>query len=146
VIVLVIFHQRVVEICKLHKEKFENSSLVQLATRTKRRITYVVKNCELCMNELRTQIDLNILPLGSYDVLIGMDGLEKFKVVLDCYNKSFTCVHERGSIINIKGLSRPVNVEPSIMELALMKRGPIWSIVGMELVLELIQKESRRCQ
>jgi hypothetical protein len=101
---------RVVEICKLHKEKFEKSWLVQLATGTKRRITDVVKNCELGMNELRTQIDLNILPLGSYDVLIGMDWLEKFKVVLDCYNKSFTCVDERGNIINIKGVSRPVSI------------------------------------
>ena len=55
------------------------------------------------MNELRTQIDLNILPLGSYDVQIGMDWMEKFKLVLDCYNKIFTCVDERGNIINIKG-------------------------------------------
>ena len=94
--------QRVVEICKLHKENFENSWLVQLATGTKRRITDVVKKCELGMNELRTHIDLNILPLGYYDVLNGMDWPEKFKVVLDCYNKTFTCLDERGDIIKIK--------------------------------------------
>ena len=29
------------------------------------------------MNELKTHVDLNILPLGSYDLLIEMGGLEK---------------------------------------------------------------------
>jgi hypothetical protein len=62
------------------------------------------------MNKLRTQIDLNVIPLGSYDVLIGMDWMENFKVVLDCYNKSFTSVDERSNIINIKGVSRPVSI------------------------------------
>ena len=60
------------------------------------------------MVELWTQIDLNILPLGSYDVLIGMDWLEKFKVALDCYNKKFTYVDERGNIVNIKGVPMPI--------------------------------------
>ena len=96
--------------CKLHKEKFEKTWLEQLATGTKRKIRDVVKNCELGRNELRTQIDLNILPLGSYDVLICMDWLEKFKVVLDCYNKAFAYVDERGNIINIKGVSKPISI------------------------------------
>jgi len=54
------------------------------------------------MNELRTQIELNVLPLRSYHVLINMDWMENFKVVLDCYNKTFTCLDERGDIIKIK--------------------------------------------
>ena len=29
------------------------------------------------MNELNTHADMNILPLGSYDLLIGMDWLEE---------------------------------------------------------------------
>jgi hypothetical protein len=35
-------------------------------------------------------------------VLINMDWIEKFKVVLDCNNKTFTCLDERGDIIKIK--------------------------------------------
>jgi hypothetical protein len=46
------------------------------------------------MNGLRTKDDLNIIPLGSYDFLIGMDWLDELYVVLDCYNKAFTCLDE----------------------------------------------------
>ena len=34
------------------------------------------------MNGLVTCVDLNVLPLGSYDVLIGMDWLEAHRVKL----------------------------------------------------------------
>ena len=67
---------RVVEICAFKKVKHRKSWLVQLATRTKRKVSEVVEKCPLIMNGLVTCIDLNVLPLCSYDVLIGMDWLE----------------------------------------------------------------------
>jgi hypothetical protein len=42
------------------------------------------------MNGLSTNADLDIIPLGSYDFLIGMDWLDMYHVSLDCYNKDFT--------------------------------------------------------
>jgi hypothetical protein len=59
---------------------------VQLATRTKRKINEMVKECPMEMNELNIGEDLNIIPFGSYDFLIGMDWLETHNVVLVCYN------------------------------------------------------------
>ena len=47
--------------------------MVQLATRAKRRINELVKNCVMDMNGLSTKVDVNIVPLGSYDFLIGVD-------------------------------------------------------------------------
>jgi hypothetical protein len=38
--------------------------------------------------------NLNIIPLGSYDVLIGMDSLDVHYVVLDYNNKNLTCLDE----------------------------------------------------
>ena len=46
------------------------------------------------MNGLITCVDLNVLPLGSYDVLIGMDGLETHRVKFECYNNTFECMDE----------------------------------------------------
>jgi hypothetical protein len=43
------------------------------------------------LNGLNTNAELNIIPLGSYDCLIGMDWLDQHHAVLDCYNKAFTC-------------------------------------------------------
>ena len=42
-----------------------------------------MKKYEILMNEFNTHVDLNILPLGSSDMLIGMDWLEKNRVVLN---------------------------------------------------------------
>ena len=67
---------RVVEICAFEKVKHRKSWLVQLATGTKRKVNEVVEKCPLVMNGLITCVDLNILPLGSYDVFIVMDWLE----------------------------------------------------------------------
>ena len=52
----------------------------------------------LVMDGLLTCVDLNVLPLGSYDVLIGMDWLEAHKSKLDCYNKTFECLDEEGNL------------------------------------------------
>ena len=66
---------REVEIYAFKKVKHNKSWLVQLATGTKRRVSEVIEKFPLSMNGLVTCVDLNDLPLGSYDVLIGMDWL-----------------------------------------------------------------------
>ena len=68
---------QIVEKCKLSVEKFENSWLVQLATGAKRKVTCIVKECAIAMDNFETVVKLNVLPLGSYDLLIGMDWLEQ---------------------------------------------------------------------
>ena len=72
---------QIVEKCKLSVDKFENSWLFQLATGAKRKVIGFVKECALLMDEFKTTVKLNVLPLGSYDLLIGMDWLEQHKVV-----------------------------------------------------------------
>ena len=67
---------KVVEICAYNKTNHSKSWLVQLATRTKRKVSELVEKCPLEMGGLSTCANLNILPLGLYDILIGMDWLE----------------------------------------------------------------------
>jgi hypothetical protein len=62
------------------------------------------------MNGLNTKVDVNIIPLGSYDCLIGVDWLEKHHVGLDCYNKTITCLDEEGKQGKIQGILRAVVV------------------------------------
>ena len=82
---------RIVEICASKKLKHRKSWLVQLSIGTKRKVSEVVEKCPLVMDGLVTYVDLNVLPLGSYDILIGMDW---FETKLDCYNKTFECMDE----------------------------------------------------
>ena len=60
------------------------------------------------MNGINTKADLNIIPLGSYDCLIGMDWLDKHHVVMDYYNKSFTFLAEEGKLRIVHGIPRVV--------------------------------------
>ena len=62
----------------------------------KRKVTEIVKDCRLSFNGLDTRVNLNILPLGSYDILIGMDWLEAHRAIIDCLHKSFGCMDEEG--------------------------------------------------
>ena len=64
---------RIVYLCKLVPKKFDKSWLVQLATCTKYKVTSLVRNCKLMMNDFLMHVNVNILPFGYYDLLIGMD-------------------------------------------------------------------------
>jgi hypothetical protein len=101
---------RVVESLHLMRSKHEKSWLVQLATGTKRKVNELVKSCSLDMNGMSTKAELNILHLGSYDCLIGMDWLDQHHALLDCRNKRFTCLNEEGIQVTVQGIPRTVTV------------------------------------
>ena len=67
---------RVVDIFSFKKARQRKSQLDQLAIGTKRKVSEVVEKCSLVMDGLVTYADLNVLPLGSYDVLVGTNWLE----------------------------------------------------------------------
>jgi hypothetical protein len=71
----------------------------------------MVKDYPLDMNGLKTKVDLNIIPLGSYDCLTRMDCLNKHNVFLDHYNKEFTCLGEKGNLRSTQGISRLVKIK-----------------------------------
>ena len=67
---------KVVESCSLGKVKHNKSWLVQLSTRTKRKLSEFVIDFPTWLNGILTKENLNVLPLGSYDSLVGMDWME----------------------------------------------------------------------
>jgi hypothetical protein len=101
---------KVVDKCKLQPQKHTKPWLVQLATGTRRRVAEVIPACQLMLGKSPTQATLNILPLGSYDLLIGMDWLAAHKARLDCYHKTLECVSKEGKRITLQGIRKPVSV------------------------------------
>ena len=87
-------------------ENFDKLWLVQLATGTKQKVTSLIRNCKLMMNDFLTHVNVNIPPLGSYDLLIRMDWLEEHKFFLNCFDKTFTCIDKNGNNIKVKGIPR----------------------------------------
>jgi hypothetical protein len=96
------------EVEKLHlsRRKHEKSCLVQLAIGTKRKVTELVKSCPVDMNGMSTKDELNVLPLGSYDYLIGMDWLDQHHAILDYHNKASTCLDEEENQRAFQGIPR----------------------------------------
>ena len=70
---------------------------IRKAIGTKRKVSEVVEKFPLVMNGWVTCVDVNVIPLGSYDVLIGMDWVESHRVKLDCYHKTFECRMKKGT-------------------------------------------------
>jgi hypothetical protein len=99
-----------VEIFHLKKSKLEISWLVQLTTTTKRRINEIVKGYPIDLNGVNRVADMNIIPFGSYVILIRMDWLDKHHVVLDCHNKIFICLDEEWKHSTMKGIPRPISI------------------------------------
>jgi hypothetical protein len=99
-----------IEKCKLQQAKHDKPWLVQLATRTKIKVTKVITTCQIIMNGMSTQATLNILPLGAYGMPIDMDWLATHKSKLECYNKTLECEVDKGKKRTLKGIHKPVSV------------------------------------
>jgi hypothetical protein len=100
----------IVESNKLKKIRHAKSWLVQLATGTKRKVVDFISDYEFSLGSQNIKTNLNILPLGSYDVIIRMDWLEKHKAVLDCYEKSLKYKDENDTVRTVQGIQKPVSV------------------------------------
>jgi hypothetical protein len=68
------------------------------------------KACPMEMNWLCTKYYLNIIPLGAYDFLIGMDWLDQHHVILDYYNETFIFLDEVGNLRIVQGIPRVVTI------------------------------------
>jgi hypothetical protein len=101
---------KLVERFQFPRSKLGKPWMVQLATGAKRKNYEIVKSYLMNMNGMNTMADLNIIPLGSYDCLIGMDWMDQHHVVLECYNKAFTCLDEEGNLRTIQGIPRVVTI------------------------------------
>ena len=100
----------IVEKCEILREKHNESWMVQLTKGTKKKVTKIVRGCTINMNGMVTKVELNILPLVSYGILMGMDWLESHKVVINCVDKSFTCVDDEGKDWMVKGIPKPISM------------------------------------
>ena len=114
-------------------KKFEKSWLVQLATGTKIKVVNYVENYEIFMSQFKTQVKLNVFPLGSYDVFIGMDWLERQQVVLNCFQKIFTCLNDKVEIITVKAIPMKVSVRqiPSLQMKNVVRKGCKFFSIGV---------------
>jgi len=100
----------VVELNKLKKQNHKKPWLVQLETGTKRKVVNIISDLEFSLDGQKIRTNLNILPLGSYDMIIRMDWLEQHRAVLDCYTKILSYKDNFGTVRTTQGIPKPVSV------------------------------------
>jgi hypothetical protein len=73
-------------------------------------VNKTIIDCPTNLNVVYTKVDLNIILLRYYDILIGMDWLDKHHAILDYHNKTFTCLDDEGKQSIVKGIQRPIYI------------------------------------
>ena len=53
---------------------------------------------------------MNVVPIGSYDILIGMDWLEAHRVNIYCYNKTFESMDEEGNPTVVRCIPKVISI------------------------------------
>jgi len=56
--------------------------------------------------------DLNVLPLGSYDILIGMDWFEKHWSLINCKTKTINYQDEKRERQEMEGIQKALQIRP----------------------------------
>jgi hypothetical protein len=132
----------VLESNKLKKLKHAKSWLVQLATGTKRKVVDFIFDFEFSLDGQKIRTNLNILPLGSYDMIIGMDWLEQHKEILDYFTKILSYRDDFGIVRIAQGIPKPVSIsQVSAMQLkkCIRKRFQFYAIQ----VTNLLEKRDK---
>jgi hypothetical protein len=128
----------VVESNKLKKMKHEKSWLVQLATGTKMKVVDFISDFEFSLDGKNIRTNLNILRLGSYDLIIRMDWLEKHKAVLETLKYK----DEYDTTRTTQGIPKPISVRKvTAMQFnKCMRKGcQVYSIQ----IMNLLEKEDK---
>lgn len=103
---------KVVEKCQLQSIKIKKSWLVQLATGTKRKVFAKIEKFPITVSGQPIHVDMNMRPLGSYNVLIGMDWLEGHWSLVDYKNKYVSYLRDLGKRKEIQGIKRNIKLCP----------------------------------
>jgi len=79
-------------------------------TSTKKRVRHLVRACRFVLNGLPTLAHLNVLLLGSYSMLLGMDWLYLHMNKLDCYDKAIEFLNDNGEQRILQGRKKATSV------------------------------------
>ena len=132
--------------CSLKAVKQDIGWQVELASGAKVSTDSLVQQCKLDLGEFTTSVDLRVIPLGSYDIVLGMDWLGSHRASIDCRRKIIQCKDDQGKDIEIAGIQRPISLRMiSAMQLkrSIRKGCQVFAITVSELEEEEENQEEK---
>ena len=84
---------------------------MKLAIGTKKSVHHWVRAYAFELNGMSTSSHLNVLPLGSYSMLLGIDWLYLHRSKMDCYEKSIEFLDDNGEQRVLQGKKKATLVK-----------------------------------
>lgn len=115
------------------------SWIVQLATWMKRRVEYWVRDFQIKLNGMLTVANLNVLPLGEYSILLGMDWMYLHQTKVYFFDNTIEFLDEVGEHRLLHGKLKPtlVRLISVVQSKRSCKKGCLLFIVQIPAVLKL---------
>ena len=83
---------------------------MQLAIGAKKLVHHWLRTCAFDLNGMPTIAHLNVLPLESYNMLLGMDWLYLHRTKVDFYNKAIEYLDENGEPRVLQGKKKATSI------------------------------------
>lgn len=83
---------------------------VELASSSKVNVDIVAPDCKIRMKSFTTSANLRVIPLGSYDIVLGMNWLEQHHAIMDYNDKTINYLDDFGSARVIVGIKRSISL------------------------------------
>ena len=97
--------------------------MVEYGNQTEWRVEKCLSYSELELPTFHTQVNLYVGPLGSYDVILGINWFTEHKAILNCEDKLVECLDDFGNPVIVNGIKRPIVLRHiSAMQLKKAKR------------------------
>ena len=115
-----------------------------MASGSKVNADVIAPECKIQLEAFTTSMNLRVIPLGSYDLVLGMDWLEQHNAVIDCKGKTIRCLDDSGSARVIFGIKRPFSLRKiSAKQLArCARKGCNLFAIAVNDLEEIVDKES----
>ncbi|XP_059073184.1 uncharacterized protein LOC131874001 [Cryptomeria japonica] len=96
---------------------------VQYGNWAERRVDQCLACSELLLSNFLTELNLYVAPLGSYDVILGINWLIEHKAIVNCEDKLVECFDDLGNQVKIQGDKKPLQLRQiSAMQLKKAQR------------------------
>lgn len=83
---------------------------MELAIHKKKMVQHWVRAYASKLDGMPTASHLNILPLGSYSMILGMELLYLHRTKIDFYEKTIECLNDNGELIVLQGKKKSTSV------------------------------------
>ena len=84
---------------------------VEYANQSRAKVEQCLFEARVDFPNFSTELNLYVAPLGSYDIIIGINWLSEHKAKVDCLAKIVNCVDDRGRPTSISGIKHEIRAQ-----------------------------------